>query len=87
MAEITELEILVLGALLIVSLVVVLGKRFRVHPAVGLVIAGVLLTGQAAVEIPLSSELILSLFLPTSTSFAATFGRSCYWRFRASSSA
>ena len=64
MAEITELEILVLGALPIVSLVVVLGKRFRVHPAVGLVIAGVLLTGQAAVEIPLSSELILSLFLP-----------------------
>jgi CPA1 family monovalent cation:H+ antiporter len=64
MPEIIELETLVLGALLIVSLVVVLGKRFRVHPAVGLVIAGVLLTGQAAVEIPLSSDLILSLFLP-----------------------
>lgn len=64
MPQITELEILVLGALLIVSLVVVLGKRFRVHPAVGLVIAGVLLTGQTAVEIPLSSDLILSLFLP-----------------------
>jgi len=64
MAEITQLEILVLGALLIVSLVVVLGKRFRIHPAVGLVIAGVLLTGQVAIEIPLSSELILSLFLP-----------------------
>jgi len=64
MPDITELEILVLGALLIVSLVVVLGKRFRVHPAVGLVIAGVLLTGQAVIEIPLSSELILSLFLP-----------------------
>ena len=51
MPDITELEILVLGALLIVSLVVVLGKRFRVHPAVGLVIAGVLLTGQAVIEI------------------------------------
>lgn len=64
MAEINDLEILVLGALLIVSVVSVLGKRFRIHPAVGLVIAGVLLTGQAAVEIPLSSELILSLLLP-----------------------
>jgi hypothetical protein len=51
MPEIIQLEILVLGALVIVSLVAVLGKRFGVHPAVGLVIA-VLLTGQAAIDIP-----------------------------------
>ncbi len=64
MTEFERLEILVLGALLIVSLVVVLGKRFRLHPAAGLVIAGVLVASQANLERPLSPELVLALFLP-----------------------
>jgi CPA1 family monovalent cation:H+ antiporter len=59
-----QVEILVLEMLLIVSLVAVVTRRFRVPYTVALVLAGLLLSLRARLEIGLTPELILSLFVP-----------------------
>ncbi len=64
MNPVLQAEILVLEMLLIVSLVAVVTRRFRVPYTVALVLAGLLLSLRARLEIGLTPELILSLFLP-----------------------
>jgi CPA1 family monovalent cation:H+ antiporter len=64
MNQVLQVEILVLEMLLIVSLVAVVTRRFRVPYTVALVLAGLLLSLRARLEIGLTPQLILSLFLP-----------------------
>ncbi len=64
MSELAQIETLILELLLIVSIVAILVRRFRIPYTVGLVLAGLALSLRAGLEIQLSSELILSLLLP-----------------------
>ena len=64
MNPVLQVEILVLEMLLIVSLVAVLTRRFRVPYTVALVLAGLVLSLRARLDIGLTPQLILSLFLP-----------------------
>ncbi|HEX9796405.1 MAG TPA: Na+/H+ antiporter [Anaerolineales bacterium] len=64
MNELVEIEILVLELLLIVSVVAIVVRRFRIPYTVALVIAGLVLSFRSPLGIELTSELILSLLIP-----------------------
>jgi CPA1 family monovalent cation:H+ antiporter len=64
MNPVLQVEILVLEMLLIVSLVAVVTRRFRVPYTVALVVAGLVLSLRARLDIGITPQLILSLFLP-----------------------
>lgn len=64
MNQLIEIELLVLELLLIVSVVGIIVRRFRIPYTVALVLAGVFLSFQSRLEITVTPELILSLFLP-----------------------
>ncbi len=62
--DLVELEFLVLGALLIVSFVAVVVRRFRVPSTVILVLVGMALSFRTSQPIELTSDIILFFFLP-----------------------
>ncbi|MCX6069624.1 MAG: Na+/H+ antiporter, partial [Chloroflexi bacterium] len=64
MNPVLQVEILVLGMLLVVSLVAVVTRRFRVPYTVALVVAGLALSLGKQLDIGITPQLILSLFLP-----------------------
>ena len=64
MEQFLRTEALIIILLLIVSLVAMLVRRFRVPYTVALVIVGLLITSQSALKFELTPELILALFLP-----------------------
>ena len=64
MSELVQLETLILELLLIVSLVAIAVRRFRIPYTVALVLAGLALSLRASIEIALTPELILSILLP-----------------------
>ena len=64
MSELVQLETLILELLLIVSLVAIAVRRFRIPYTVALVLAGLALSLRASIEITLTPELILSILLP-----------------------
>lgn len=64
MDQLVELEILVLELLLIVSVVAIVVRRFRIPYTVALVLAGLALSFRSPLGIELTPELILSLFIP-----------------------
>jgi Na+:H+ antiporter len=72
MNSVLQVEILVLEMLLIVPLVAVVTRRFRVPYTVALVVAGLVLSLRARLDIGITPHLILSLFLPPLV-FEATF--------------
>lgn len=59
-----RIETLILEMLLIVSVVAVVGRRFRFPYTVALVLAGLALSLGSALKVDLAPQLILSLFLP-----------------------
>jgi CPA1 family monovalent cation:H+ antiporter len=64
MDQLLQVETLVLELLLIVSVVAILGRRFRLPYTVALVLAGLGLSLRSSLNIELTPGLILSLFLP-----------------------
>ena len=64
MEQFLSTETLIIGLLLIVSLVAMAVRRFRVPYTVALVVAGLLITFQSAAQVNLTPELILALFVP-----------------------
>lgn len=64
MTSVLQIEILVLQMLLIVSLVALVTRRFRVPYTVALVVAGLVLSLRARLDIGITPQLIFSLFLP-----------------------
>ncbi|HEX5692071.1 MAG TPA: cation:proton antiporter, partial [Roseiflexaceae bacterium] len=64
MEQFLATETLVIELLLIVSLVAIAVRRVRVPYTVALVVVGLLITFQRSIEIELTSELILALFVP-----------------------
>jgi CPA1 family monovalent cation:H+ antiporter len=64
MSELVQLETLVLELLLIVSLVAIAVRRFRIPYTVALVLAGLALSLRASIELSLTPELILAILLP-----------------------
>lgn len=64
MSQLVQIETLVLELLLIVSIVAIIVKRFRIPYTVALVLAGLLLSLRVQLEIQLTPELILTLLLP-----------------------
>ncbi len=64
MEQFLSIETLVIELLLIVSVVAVGVRRFRVPYTVSLVLVGLLLTIPAAIQVELTPELILALFVP-----------------------
>jgi CPA1 family monovalent cation:H+ antiporter len=64
MDQILQVETLILELLLIVSVVAILGRRFRLPYTVALVLAGLALSIRSGLNIELTPNLILSLFLP-----------------------
>ena len=64
MSELVQVETLILELLLIVSVVAILGRRFRLPYTVALVLAGLALSIRSGLDIELTPSLILSLFLP-----------------------
>ena len=64
MNQVLQVEILVLEMLLIVTLVAVVTRRFRVPYTVALVVAGLILSLGARLDIGITPQLILTLFLP-----------------------
>lgn len=64
MEQLVEIEILVLELLLIVSVVAIAVRRFRIPYTVALVLAGLGLSFRSPLGIELTPELILSLFIP-----------------------
>ncbi len=64
MTDLLQLEALVLQLLLIVSLVAIIVRRFRIPYTVALVLAGVVLSLRAPLELELTPELILFILLP-----------------------
>jgi CPA1 family monovalent cation:H+ antiporter len=64
MSELVQIELLVLELLLVVSVVAIIVRRFRIPYTVALVIAGLALSFRAGLQIELTSELILALLLP-----------------------
>lgn len=64
MAQFLNTEALIIGLLLVVSLVAMAVRRLRVPYTVALVVAGLLITFQSAVQVDLTPELILALFVP-----------------------
>ncbi len=64
MEQFLATETLIIGLLLIVSLVAMAVRRLRVPYTVALVIVGLLITLQQSIQIELTPELILALFVP-----------------------
>lgn len=64
MTDLVEIELLILGMLLIASIVSILVRRVRIPYTVALVLVGLILSLRSPVEIVLTSELILGIFLP-----------------------
>ncbi len=64
MEQFLNTETLIIELLLIVSLVAIVVRRLRVPYTVALVFVGLLLTAQSQLNIELTSELILALFVP-----------------------
>ena len=64
MSELIQIESLVLELLLIVSVVAILVRRFRIPYTVALVLAGLALSFRERLGIELTPELILALLLP-----------------------
>lgn len=64
MEQFLATETLIIELLLIVSLVAIVVRRLKVPYTVALVIVGLLITFQQSVEINLTPELILALFVP-----------------------
>jgi CPA1 family monovalent cation:H+ antiporter len=64
MDPLLRIETLILEMLLIVSVVAVVGRRFRFPYTVALVLAGLALSLGSALKVELTPQLILSLFLP-----------------------
>ncbi len=64
MEQFLATETLIIELLLIVSLVALAVRRFRIPYTVALVVVGLLITFQQPLEIDLTPELILSLFIP-----------------------
>jgi CPA1 family monovalent cation:H+ antiporter len=64
MSQLVEIELLVLELLLVVSVVAIIVRRFRIPYTVALVLAGLILSLRSPLEIEVTPELILSLFLP-----------------------
>ncbi len=59
-----EIEFLILILFLVSTIVAVIGRRFRIPYTVGLVLAGLALSLRSPIDVDLSPELFLSLFLP-----------------------
>ena len=57
--------LIIIELLLIVSLVALVVRRLRIPYTVALVVVGLLITFQKPLEISLTPELILSLFIPS----------------------
>jgi len=64
MSELVQFETLILELLLIVSLVAIAVRRFRIPYTAALVLAGLALSLRSGLNIELTPTLILSLFLP-----------------------
>ncbi len=64
MEQFLNTETLIIELLLIASLVAIAVRRLRIPYSVALVVVGLLLTTQSPVEIDLTPELILALFVP-----------------------
>lgn len=64
MTDLVEIELIILGMLLITSIVSIVVRRVRIPYTVALVLVGVLLSLRPPVEVVLTSELILGIFLP-----------------------
>jgi CPA1 family monovalent cation:H+ antiporter len=64
MDQFVQVETLIIELLLIVSLVAILVQRLRIPYTVALIVAGLFITTQSALNIDLSPELILTLFVP-----------------------
>lgn len=64
MSELIQIESLVLELLLVVSVVAILVRRFRIPYTVALVVAGLALSFRERLGIELTPELILTLLLP-----------------------
>ena len=64
MEEFLQAETLVIELLLIVSVVAIVVRRLKVPYTVALVVVGLLITFQQSLDIELTPELILSLFVP-----------------------
>jgi monovalent cation:H+ antiporter, CPA1 family len=64
MEQFLATETLIIGLLLIVALVAMAVRRLRVPYTVALVIVGLLITLQQSIQIELTPELILALFVP-----------------------
>jgi CPA1 family monovalent cation:H+ antiporter len=64
MDSLVQIEILVLELMLIVSVVAVAVRRFRIPYTVALVLVGAALSLRSSLDIRLTPQLILSLFLP-----------------------
>lgn len=64
MEQFLSTETLIIGLLLVVSLVAMAVRRFRLPYTVALVVAGLLITYRSAADMGLTPELILALFVP-----------------------
>jgi len=64
LTDLVEIELIILGMLLITSIVSIVVRRVRIPYTVALVLVGVLLSLRPPVEVVLTSELILGIFLP-----------------------
>ena len=64
MSELVQIETLVLELLLVVSIVAIIVRRFRIPYTVALVLAGLVLSFRTGLQVELTSELILALLLP-----------------------
>ncbi len=64
MNELLQIETLVLELLLIVSVVAIVVRRFRIPYTVALVLVGVALSFRSPLQVHLTSDLILSLLIP-----------------------
>src|SRR3972149_2303066 len=64
MEEFLATETLIIELLLIVSLVAIVVRRLRIPYTVALVVVGLVITFQQPIEIGLTPELILALFVP-----------------------
>ena len=65
MEQFLATETIIIELLLIVSLVALVVRRLRIPYSVALVVIGLLITFQKPLEISLTPELILSLFIPS----------------------
>src|SRR4030066_428207 len=64
MDQLLQVETLILELLLVASVVAIVGRRFRLPYTVALVLAGLALSIRSGLDIQLTPNLILSLFLP-----------------------